>query len=110
MQEETKTLDDVQVPTETDEQKITRIAGALVNERVNKEIDEIHKLIPVPGDEFHQAAVRSSENKNNPSVIDGRNYLKSIIFNQPDIMPERYKSYLGEASGNTGLNLVPQEW
>ncbi|MCX6162032.1 MAG: phage major capsid protein [Ignavibacteriae bacterium] len=105
MQEETKTLDDVQVPTETDEQKITRIAGALVNERVNKEIDEIHKLIPVPGDEF-----RSADNKQNPSVIDGRNYLKSIIFNQPDLMPERYKSYLGEASGNTGSNLVPQEW
>jgi len=98
-------LEEVEIPTETDEQKMTRIAKRVAGETMKAEIDEIHKLLPIPSESY-----RSAENREKPTVKDGRDYLKSIIYGKPELVPEAYKSFLGEGSGSTGGNLVPQQW
>ncbi|MCX6163216.1 MAG: phage major capsid protein [Ignavibacteriae bacterium] len=106
MNERFKSLDDIKISAETDEQKIERIASKAAGDFMKKEIDEINKSIPgIPAEQFV-----SSENRANTAVQDGRNFLKGIIHNRPELIPPHYKSFLGEGSGSTGGNLVPQEW
>jgi HK97 family phage major capsid protein len=106
MSNENKTLNDVVIPDETDEQKIERISKKVADESIKKEIAEINKNLPgVPAENF-----RSSENKENPAVQEGRNFLKAIIYNKPEAFPERYKNFLNEGTGADGGYLVPQEW
>jgi len=106
MNERFKSLDDIKISAETDEQKIERIASKAAGDFMKKEIDEINKSIPgIPAEQFV-----SSENRANTAVQDGRNFLKGIIHNRPELIPAHYKSFLGEGSGSTGGNLVPQEW
>jgi len=86
--------------------KVESISQRVAGEIVKKEIDSINKLMPgVPTEPY-----MSAENKENTAVKDGRNFLKGIIYNKPELVPEHYKSFLGEGSGSTGGNLVPQEW
>jgi len=106
MKEEFKSLDEIKISVETDEQKIERIASKIAGDIMKKEIDEINKTIPgIPAEQFS-----SAENRANTAVQDGRNFLKGIIYNRPELVPAHYKSFLGEGSGSTGGNLVPQEW
>ncbi len=106
MNERFKSLDEIKISIETDEQKIERIASKAAGDFMKKEIDEINKTIPgIPAEQFN-----SAENRANTAVQDGRNFLKGIIYNRPELVPAHYKSFLGEGSGSTGGNLVPQDW
>ena len=106
MSEDKKTLNDVVIPDETDEQKIERISKKIAEDAIKKEIVEINKNLPgIPSENF-----RSAENRENPAVQEGRNFLKAIIYNKPEVFPERYKNFLNETSGADGGYLVPQEW
>ena len=106
MENERKTLDDVIIPNETDDNKIERISKRIAEDVVKKELDEINKNISgIPTDPF-----RSADNKENPIIQEGRNIIKGIIYNRPEFFSERYKSFLNESTGSSGGFLVPQEW
>jgi HK97 family phage major capsid protein len=106
MENERKTLDDVIIPNETDVNKIERISKKIAEDVVKKELDEINKNISgIPTEPF-----RSGENKEDPIVQEGRNIIKGIIYNRPELFSERYKSFLNETTGSGGGYLVPQEW
>lgn len=106
MEKEVKTLDDVVIPNETDESKIERISKKIAEDVVKREMDEINKNISgIPTEQF-----RSVENKEDPFVQEGRNIIKGIIYNRPELFSERYKNFLNETSGSSGGYLVPQEW
>jgi HK97 family phage major capsid protein len=106
MEKERKTLDDVIIPNATDVEKIEQISKRIAEDVVKKELDEINKSIAeIPTEPF-----RSSENKEDPIVQEGRNIIKGIIYNRPELFSERYKSFLNETTGSAGGYLVPQEW
>ncbi len=106
MENERKTLDDVIIPDETDVNKIERISKKIAEDVVKKELDEINKNISgIPTEPF-----RSGENKEDPVVQEGRNIIKGIIYNRPELFSERYKTFLNETTGSSGGFLVPQEW
>jgi len=106
MEKETKTLDDVIIPSETDETKIERISKKIAEDVVKKELDEINKSISgIPTEQF-----RSADNKEDPFVQEGRNIIKGIIYNRPELFSQRYKDFLNESAGSSGGYLVPQEW
>jgi len=106
MENERKTLDDVIIPNETDINKIERISKRIAEDVVKKELDEINKNISgIPTEPF-----RSSDNKEDPIVQEGRNIIKGIIYNRPELFSERYKSFLNETTGASGGYLVPQDW
>lgn len=106
MEKERKTLDDVIIPDETDVNKIERISKKIAEDVVKKELDEINKNISgIPTEPF-----RSSENKEDPVVQEGRNFIKGIIYNRPELFSQRYKSFMNETTGSSGGYLVPQEW
>ena len=106
MENERKTLDDVIIPDETDVNKIERISKKIAEDVVKKELDEINKNISgIPTEPF-----RSGDNKEDPVVQEGRNIIKGIIYNRPELFSERYKSFLIETTGSGGGYLVPQEW
>ena len=106
MNEDKKTLNDVVIPDESDEQKIERISKKIAEDAIKKEISEINKNLPgIPAENF-----RNSENKENPVIQEGRNFLKAIVYNKPEIIPAKYKNFLNEGTGADGGYLVPQEW
>lgn len=78
-----------------------------VEPRIQKAIDEINKNMPgIPKENF-----TSDENCKDKKIQDGRNFLKSIIYRDPAIMPANYKgNWLNETAGMEGAYLVPQEW
>jgi HK97 family phage major capsid protein len=106
MEKERKTLDDVIIPNEPDVNKIEQISKRIAEDVVKKELDEINKNISgIPTEPF-----RTSENKEDPIVQEGRNIIKGIIYNRPELFSQRYKDFLNETTGTAGGYLVPQEW
>lgn len=106
MEKERKTLDDVIIQNETDVSKIEQISKRIAEDVVKKELDEINKSISgIPTEPF-----RSSENIDDPIVQEGRNIIKGIIYNRPELFSQRYKDFLNETTGSAGGYLVPQEW
>jgi HK97 family phage major capsid protein len=106
MENERKTLDDVIIPNPADIEKIEQISKRVAEDVVKKELEEINKNIAgIPTEPF-----RSSENKEDTFVQEGRNIIKGIIYNRPELFSERYKSFLNETTGSAGGYLVPQQW
>jgi HK97 family phage major capsid protein len=59
------------------------------------------------------AQYKNSENKFNPELKDFRMFLKAIVYNRPELFPQRIKSgnlVLNESNATEGGYLVPQEW
>lgn len=106
MKIERKTLDDVIIPGLIDIEKMEQISKRIAEDVVKKELDEINKNISgIPIEPF-----RTYENAEDPLVQEGRNIIKGIIYNRPELFSERYKSFLNETTGSEGGYLVPQEW
>ncbi len=106
MEKERNTIDDVIIPNETEVEKIEKISKRIAEDVVKKEFEEINKNISgIPTEPF-----RSSDNKEDPLVQEGRNIIKGIIYNRPELFSQRYKDFLNETTGSAGGYLVPQEW
>lgn len=54
---------------------------------------------------------KNNSNKNIDEIQDGRNFIKSIVYKNPDLMPASYKSnYLNEGTSADGGYTVPVEF
>lgn len=45
-----------------------------------------------------------------PDVKNFRNFIKGIVFNKPNLLPEETKNFLNESTGTEGGFLVPEEF
>ncbi len=90
-----------------DESKVEEISRKIASEVVRKEISDSANLASeqIPSEGF-----RDSANKESKSVQDGRNFLKSIVYGKPELLPAHYRDFLNESTGAAGGYLVPQEW
>jgi HK97 family phage major capsid protein/HK97 family phage prohead protease len=90
-----------------DENKVEAISRKVAAEIVKKEIADIGNLTStqIPSEGF-----RDTANKESKTVQDGRNFLKSIVYGKPELLPVNYRDFLNETTGTAGGYLVPQEW
>lgn len=93
--------------TAVQENKLEKAIADYVEPRLQKVINEVNKNLPgIPKENF-----LSGENAKDKSIQSGRNFLKSIVYRNPALMPASYKSnWLNESSGTDGGYLVPEEW
>ena len=90
------------------ENKMEEAIAKYVEPKLQKAIDEINKSLPgIPKENFI-----SDEKASDKGVQDGRNFLKSIVYRNPSLMPAVYKAsnWLNETTSSEGGYLVPQEW
>ncbi len=90
-----------------DESKVEEISRKIASEVVRKEISDSGNMVSsqIPSEGF-----RDTANKESKSVQDGRNFLKSIVYGKPELLPVSYRDFLNESTGTAGGYLVPQEW
>ena len=93
--------------TAADEQKMETISRKVAAEFIKEELKKSANLFSgqIPAEGF-----RENVNRENRSVQDGRNFLKSIVYSKPELMPAEYRDYLNETVGSAGGFLVPLEW
>ncbi len=92
-----------------EDEKMEKAIAKIMEPKLQKAIDEINKSLPgIPKENFI-----SGENAADRGVQNGRNFLKSIVYRNPALMPAAYKdaaNWLNEATAGEGGYLVPQEW
>ncbi|MGB9697301.1 MAG: phage major capsid protein [Ignavibacteria bacterium] len=98
--EENKKLEDVNLSVLLSKEEIEKISRKVVED----------VLYSQAGGNIPPEPFRSAENRENPEVQEGRKFLKAIVYNKPELFPERYKNFLNETVGSAGGYLVPQQW
>ncbi|MCI0474099.1 MAG: phage major capsid protein [Ignavibacteria bacterium] len=93
--------------TAADEQKMETISRKVAAEVIK---DELLKSANLFSGQIPAEGFRDKVNRESRSVQDGRNFLKSIVYSKPELMPAEYRDYLNETEGSAGGYLVPQEW
>ncbi|HCA43664.1 MAG TPA: phage major capsid protein [Bacteroidetes bacterium] len=119
--ENLKTLDDLgkNKSTEVSSQKSLQTEPDVITVQDNKNVtEEIQKAISEMKTVMNSYTkhsdplrdYRSERNKQNPVVKEFRTFLKSIVYNRPDLMPDAVKNYLNESTNSAGGFLVPEEF
>lgn len=70
------------------------------------QMEHNEKIPALPPEKF-----KNDSNKNIDEIQDGRNFIKSIVYKNPDLLPASYKSnYLNEGTSADGGYTVPVEF
>lgn len=104
----TKKVEDVKIPKkEISENDIQQ----MIDEKMSKMDEKIAGVIStqnMPKEEFHDPA-----NEKDDMVKRGREFIKAVVRNNPEMLPEEYRTktnWLNEGTNSEGLYTVPPEY
>lgn len=116
MEKEVKKIDDVQITDslnkdtsqkQTDRETIVSMineqAGEIVRNAISQHLAEVKN-----GDPLEK--YRSESNRTNPVVKSFRDFIKAVVYNRADLLPQTMKNFLNEGTGSAGGYLVPEEF
>ena len=112
MEENLKTLDDVKVEAVRKDESLKRDdvinlvdgrAGEMIEKAIERYKTELSNESPLE-------KYRSETNKGNPGMKTFRSFLKALVYNRNDLLPETMKNFLNETTGSQGGYMVPEEF